>query len=95
MKQETGIELAVKKFENSPTKLATAIGGTVLRQHVEHWLKAGRVPADKAPDVELASGIPCEQLCPDTRWEVVRGKRIPAAPAHIAQAATETVAVGG
>lgn len=77
MEQQTGIGLALEKFENSPTKLANAIGGTVLRQHVEHWIKAGRVPADKAPDVEAATGISVEMLCPETNWSVVRGMPVP------------------
>lgn len=77
MNQKSGIELALEKFENSPTKLANAVGGTVVRQHVEHWLKAGKVPADKAPDVEAATGVQVELLCPDTNWAVVRGTAIP------------------
>ena len=72
MEQRTGIQLALEKFDNSPTKLARAIGGSVIRQHIEHWVKTGRVPADKAPDVMLASGISVEQLCPDTNWAAVR-----------------------
>lgn len=76
MNQKSGIELALEKFENSPTKLANAIGGTVLRQHVEHWSKAGNVPADKAPDVEVATGVPVELLCPGTNWAVIRGAPI-------------------
>jgi len=72
MDQKTGIELALEKFENSPTKLAKAVGGTVIRQHIEHWLKVGKVPAEKAPDVMLASGVSVEKLCPDTNWGAVR-----------------------
>lgn len=78
MEQKTGIELALEKFENSPTKLAQAVAGTVLRQHVEHWLKAGKVPADKAPDVMLASGVPVDLLCPDTNWVAVREMQVTA-----------------
>lgn len=72
MEHKTGIELALEKFDNSPTKLAQAVAGLVLRQHVEHWLKAGKVPADKAPDVMLASGVSVDLLCPDTNWMAVR-----------------------
>jgi len=72
MEQKTGIELALEKFENSPTKLAQAVGGSVIRQHVEHWIKAGRVPADKAPDVMVASGVDVDLLCPETNWRAVR-----------------------
>jgi hypothetical protein len=72
MEKKTGIELALEKFDNSPTKLAHAIEGSVIRQHVEHWLKAGKVPAEKAPDVMVASGVAVELLCPDTNWAAVR-----------------------
>ena len=73
MSEKTGIEQAVDLFDGSPTKLADAIGKAVLRQHIEHWLKTGRVPADKAPDVEAATGIPVELLNPVVNWGVVRG----------------------
>jgi hypothetical protein len=72
MQHKTGIEQALEKFDNSPTKLAQAIGGTVIRQHIEHWLKAGKVPADKAPDVMVASGISVDLLCPEANWAAVR-----------------------
>ena len=72
MESKTGIELALEKFDNSPTKLANAVGGSVIRQHVEHWLKAKKVPADKAPDVMVASGVMVDLLSPDTNWEAVR-----------------------
>jgi len=72
MEQKNGIELALEKFDNSPTKLAQAVGRSVIRQHVEHWIKAGRVPADKAPDVMVASGIDVDLLCPETNWRAVR-----------------------
>jgi DNA-binding transcriptional regulator YdaS (Cro superfamily) len=91
MTQPTGIELAVAKFDGSPTKLARAVGGTVLRQHVEHWLKTGIVPADRAPDVELATGVPCEQLCPGTNWSVLRNKK-PGKRQAAEQGAAEKVA---
>lgn len=72
MEQKSGIEMALEKFDNSPTKLAQAVGGSVIRQHVEHWLKAKKVPADKAPDVMVASGVLVDLLCPDTNWTAVR-----------------------
>jgi DNA-binding transcriptional regulator YdaS (Cro superfamily) len=52
---KTGIEVALEKFDGSPTRLAEAIGGSVLRQHVEHWLKVGRVPTEHAAAVEAAT----------------------------------------
>lgn len=72
----TGIEQALEKFEGSPSKLAAALDGgiKVTRQHVEHWRKVGKVPADKAPEVERVTGIPVELLCPGVAWGVVRGQ---------------------
>ena len=72
MDAKTGIEQALAIFDDSPTKLAQAVGNGVKRQHIEHWLKAGVVPAAKTPDVMVATGIPCDVLCPGTNWEAVR-----------------------
>lgn len=71
MIQETGIQKAVTKFE-TPSKLAEAVGNGVLRQHVEHWLKSGRVSAEKAPEVSAATGIPVEELNDKVNWSLVR-----------------------
>jgi DNA-binding transcriptional regulator YdaS (Cro superfamily) len=73
MAHKTGIQKALSLFEDSPTKLAASLGDErIKRQHVEHWLSAGRVPADKAPLVERATGIRCEELCPGVAWDVLR-----------------------
>lgn len=72
MKKKSGIQLALEKFENRPSKLAAMVGCGVLRQHVEHWKKVGYVSARWAPDVERVSGVPCEKLCPDVNWAVLR-----------------------
>lgn len=74
MQHKTGIEQAIEKFENSPTKLANAIDGVkVSRQNIEHWLKTGRVPSHVAPNVQAATGISVDDLCPGVSWEIVRG----------------------
>lgn len=75
MRKKTGIELALERFEGSPTRMAEAVGGGVIRQHIEHWLKTGVVPAAKAPDVEAATGIKAELLCPSVNWAVIRGNQ--------------------
>ena len=74
MAKKTGIQKAVDAFENSPTRLAEAVGGKVLRQHVEHWLKKGRVPAEHAPAVARALGgkVDLEELCPGVDWAYPR-----------------------
>ena len=76
MQQPSGIELAVQ-LKGSPAKLAEAVGNGVLRQHVEHWLKTGRVSAEKAPDVSAATGIAIEQLNDKVNWALVRKTRAP------------------
>lgn len=71
MEQATGIQRAVQ-IKGSPAKLAEAIGNGVVRQHVEHWLKAGRVSAERAPDVSAATGIPIEELNDSVNWSLAR-----------------------
>lgn len=75
MTNQTGIQAAVAMFDGSPSKLADAVGNGVLRQHVEHWLKSGRVSAEKCPDVFAATGISCERLNDKVNWGLVRSKR--------------------
>lgn len=75
MNQKTGIQRAVDLFDGSPSKLAEAVGCGVIRQHVEHWLKVGRVSAERCPDVFAASGVPCEELNDRVNWELVRNGR--------------------
>ncbi len=66
MNAVAGIQKAVERFENSPTKLAAALAGeNVLRQHIEHWLKVGRVPAEHAPAVSAKTDVPLWELRPD------------------------------
>ncbi len=71
MEQKTGIQRAVE-IAGSPAKLAESIGNGVLRQHAEHWLKAGRVSAERAPEVARAFGIPLEELNDRVNWALVR-----------------------
>lgn len=78
METKTGIHRAVERFDNSPSKLAAACSlPGVRRQHVEHWLRAGRVPAAHAPTVERVAQVPCEDLCPGTDWAYLRGTPAP------------------
>lgn len=75
MANKTGIQRAVDAFDSSPSKLAEAVGGGVLRQHVEHWLKVGRVSAERCPDVYAATGVPLEDLNDKVNWSFVRGSQ--------------------
>ena len=72
MSKKTGIQIAVDKFDGSPSKLAEACGNGILRQHVEHWRKVGRVSAEHTPVVSAASGVPCELLNDRVNWSLVR-----------------------
>lgn len=72
MNTKTGIEIAVDKFGGSPSRLAEACGNGILRQHVEHWRKVGRVSAEHTPVVSAASGVSCELLNDRVNWSLVR-----------------------
>ena len=50
-----------------------AIAGVSIAA-VYQWINGRRpVPAERAPLIERASGVPCEQLCPAVPWVLVRG----------------------
>lgn len=40
------ITAALSCFDDSPTKVARALGGQVRRQNVEHWARTGSVPVE-------------------------------------------------
>lgn len=43
---------------------------------VYQWLLAGnRVPIERCPYIEQATGVPCEELRPDFPWGLVRKSR--------------------
>lgn len=41
------------------------------------WKMRGKIPAEHCPDIEAATGVPCEELRPDVAWHVLRGKPLP------------------
>lgn len=71
MEHKTGIQRAVEMF-GSPARLAEAVGNGVLRQHIEHWLKSGRVSVERAPDVAAATGIAIADLNNTMNWSLVK-----------------------
>lgn len=95
MEHKTAIERVVEFFDGSTTKVATAIGGKVVRQNVDHWVKTKRVPSDFCPQIELATAglVRCEDLRPDVQWWVIE-KRKTQTSASIAPVASESVAQG-
>ena len=72
MDQETGIKRALAHFDNSASKMANALGDGVLRQHVEHWVKSGRVPPERAPKLEELCDMKVRlwDLCPQN-WHLI------------------------
>jgi DNA-binding transcriptional regulator YdaS (Cro superfamily) len=78
--EQTPLRRALNAYEGSAVKLAAAMGGGILRQHIEHWLRIGQVPAAKAPLIELATdrAVTCEELRPDVAWHVLRTPPNPA-----------------
>lgn len=69
MANNSGIQEAVA-LKGSPTKLAEAVGNKCQRQHVEHWLKNGRVSVEFAPHVAAATGIALERLNDRMDWSL-------------------------
>jgi len=41
-------------------------------QTVQGWVRSGNIPARHSPDVELLTGVPCEEICPDVNWLAIR-----------------------
>lgn len=40
---------------------------------INQW-RLNRVPAEYCPEIEALTGVRCEELRPDVRWAVLRGK---------------------
>jgi hypothetical protein len=62
------VQRAVDFFDGSPSKMAAALGGGVRRQHVEHWLKSGRIPTEHCAAVHVLTGVPRWELRPED-WD--------------------------
>lgn len=67
------------RIAGGASKLAEIVGCS--KQQVGQWLTGARpVPAERAPVIEQATGIPCEELCGAVPWGLVRaGLAAPAA----------------
>lgn len=85
MSKVSAVQRALNVFDGSPTKLAAALGDGVLRQHVEHWLKAGKVPEQHCFAVTQLTQVPVWELRPDDWhriWPMLIGtKGAPKVPA--------------
>ena len=74
MEHKPAIDRVVEFFDGSTTKVAIAIGGKVVRQNVDHWVKTKRIPSDFCPQIEQATNglVRCEDMRPDVAWSVLR-----------------------
>lgn len=70
MPHRSAVQRALDRFDGSPTKMAAALGGDVKRQHIEHWLKAGRVPPEHCPAVSDLTGVALWDLRPDDWYRI-------------------------
>lgn len=55
-------------------QLLTARGRKTSKASISQWKKQ-RVPAEACPDIEAITGVRCEELRPDIKWEVLRKKK--------------------
>lgn len=60
---ENPIVANAAKAAGGPTNLARALG--IRHGAIRSWHEAGRIPAERVPAVERATGIPRHQLRPD------------------------------
>jgi DNA-binding transcriptional regulator YdaS (Cro superfamily) len=50
--------------------------GWDIKSHAVIWQwGVSGVPAKYCPDIEDLTGVPCEALCPDVKWGLVRDRR--------------------
>lgn len=68
--QQSPVQRAFAVFDSSPTRMAAAIGGGVLRQSVEHWVKSDRIPTEHCRSVQELTGVMCWELRPDDWWRI-------------------------
>ena len=80
MTPDEALSTAIDVCGGTPSALAQALGGGLVRQNVEHWIAAKAVPAKHCPSIEretVKRGKPvrCEDLNPDVDWSVLRGSK--------------------
>ena len=67
------LQQAIKKA-GGVTALSRALGLPSIGR-IQQWRIRGNVPADYCPQIELETGIRCEELRPDVPWWVLRAKK--------------------
>lgn len=76
----------LKEAQGGGAALASALG--VVPELVSQWKTgARRVPAERCPDIERATGsaVRCEDLRPDIDWAVLREQAAPPIPTEEAR----------
>lgn len=73
---------SVNDIALTPIKRAAQIAGgaaeiakiaDVSIQAAYQWINGNRpVPAERAPLIERATGVRCEELCPGVPWDIIR-----------------------
>lgn len=78
MDYRSALKKAVK-IANGQAALAAKITPPVRQQHVWNWLNTtDSIPAQYCPSIEGATGVRCEELCPDVPWHFLRREQAPA-----------------
>lgn len=72
-----GIQQAIEKI--GLDGIAQLYTPRISPQAVHKWKESGRVPADRCPEIERATGIKCEDLNDAVSWSVLRGTKKEAA----------------
>lgn len=67
--------VSVFRSNNEFRRALSHVSGKVISNSYLHtWLVRGsRVPAELCPDIELITGVTCEELRPDVHWHLIRG----------------------
>lgn len=59
---------AIRSCNDSQSELARRMsegsGRKYVQQHISHWLKVGRIPAEHAGALERVSGVSRHRFCP-------------------------------
>ena len=60
------IESAIKRAKHTQASLARELG--ITAQAVNGWVIKGKVPPERAPELEKLLGISRQKLCPEFPW---------------------------
>jgi len=71
MKEKTGIEKALDRFNGSAVKLAKAVDGFATRQNIECWSATGTVPPEKCVAIHRATGVSLGELNTRMDWNAI------------------------